>query len=210
MTRESDRAELTEEGHEAEHEMPAVSEGGDEGGHELLPPVEPKRSPITFNATKHGILSVSPVIPWFENEDDWLEFRDSFFESIRPDDFLQSFLTDRVAEIAWRLLRLRRYERESITSSLRDVARDMVLGARIAREPVPAPGTAERKEEMDSMAMHRLIPGEHTLDQINRYETRLHRHLQQTLRQIAALKKWSRELPALPRPGPFEDQPSQN
>lgn len=192
------------------HEMPALSGGGGEGGHEMVPPIEPQRSPVTFNATKHGILSVSPVIPWFETEEDWLAFRDGIFESIQPEDFLQSVLTDRVATIAWRMLRLIRYEREHIAGSLRDVARDMVLGARLAREDVPGPGTTGRKERMDSMAMHRLIPGEHTLDKINRYETCLHRHLLQTLRQIAALKKWTGDLPPRLRTGPFHEPLSQN
>ena len=177
---------------------------------DMEPPVEPQLSPVTFNATKHGILSVSPVIPWFENEEDWLAFRDGIFESIQPDNFLLSFLTDRVADIAWRILRLRRYERESITDSLRQVARDMVLGARLARGEVPAANTPERKEEMDSMAMHRLIPGEHTLDKINRYETRLHWHLLQTLRQIASLKKWTAGQPSSRRTIPFDEPPSSN
>jgi hypothetical protein len=186
-----------------------LAEGDDDEAGEMLPPVEPQRSPVTFNATKHGILSVSPVIPWLETEEDWLEFRDGIFESIQPDDFLQSFLADRVADIAWRILRLRRYERESIANSLRKVARDMVLNAGLAHQDIPPPESIERKEEMDRMAMYRLIPGEETLDKIGRYETRLHRQLLQTIRQIAALKKWTGDLPERLRSGPF-DGPSPN
>ena len=39
------------------------------------PPVEP----VTFSAVKHGIFSVSAVVPWFACEADWLAFRDSIF-----------------------------------------------------------------------------------------------------------------------------------
>ena len=51
--------------------------------------------PLIENAVKHGIFSVSPVIPWFEDDEDWFAFRDSIFESLQPQGWLQLALADR-------------------------------------------------------------------------------------------------------------------
>ncbi len=58
------------------------------------PPTEPALSPVKFNAVKHGILSVSPVIDFFENEEDWINFRDSIFDAIKPRDGLEDAFAD--------------------------------------------------------------------------------------------------------------------
>ncbi len=138
---------------------------------------------VTLNAVKHGILSVSPVIPWFENEDDWLAFRDTIFDEINPQGGLQRALADRSAAILWRIMRILRYEREVITASLVDLRKDMEVAASGA-EPL----TPDLKDMMDRRAMYRLLPGEDHLNKIMRYETRLHRHLLQTLHQIQSLR----------------------
>ncbi len=146
------------------------------------PPVEPERSTVRFNATKHGILSVSPVIPFFEDEDDWTAFRDSIFEEMKPDGGLQAALVDRIAALHWRIMRVLRYEREVITAGLLDVRKD--LQAHSDGRPL----TPELIAKMERRAMYRLLPGEDHLNKIMRYETRLHRHLLQTLNQFYALR----------------------
>jgi hypothetical protein len=155
------------------------------------PPTEPRRSTVRYNATKHAILSTSPVVPWVETEEDWLEFRDGFFSSIQPEDDLQCYLTDRAAGLMWRLQRAVRHEREAVTDNMRQIQRDIMLGAHITGEPAPDPGTPEYKRHVDSVAMARLIPDEQTLAVLGPYESRLHRHLIQTLRMIALHKKWT-------------------
>jgi hypothetical protein len=152
------------------------------------PPIEPTKSPVRFNATRHGILSVSPVVPLFEKEADWRAFRDSIFESINPQGGLEIALVDRSAAILWRMMRVLRYEREVITASISSIARDMALARSITGEKTPEGLTRKMKEEMDSWAMARLLPGDADLNKIMRYETRLHRHLLQTLHQLYALR----------------------
>jgi hypothetical protein len=88
-------------------------------------------------------------------------------------------------------MRAVRHERESITDNLRDINHDMLLAAQVAGEGVPEPGTPGHKRRADTMAMARLLPDEPTLAYLNKYESRLSRHLNQTLRQIALLKKWT-------------------
>jgi hypothetical protein len=161
----------------------------------LVPPIEPRRSPVRssarYNAAKHGILSVSPVIPWLESEDDWYDFRDGLFDALNPSDQLQAALADRAAGLFWRLMGVQRFEREVVTDNLRGIPQDMLLAAGLTGDDIPEPGTPEHKRYADTMAMARLIPDDQTLNTLNRYEGRLHRHLNQTLRQIALLKKWT-------------------
>lgn len=152
------------------------------------PPVEPTVSAVTFNAVKHGIFSVSPVIPWFEDEEDWYAFRDSIFESLQPRGGLEEALADRAATLLWRLMRITRFERESVAASLAEVGRDLRLAAAYAREELPKEVTPEIRQRMDSMAMRRLLPDEQAVNKIMRYEGRLHRFLLQTLHQLALLQ----------------------
>ena len=159
-------------------------------------PIEPRESLVQFNAVKHGIYSVSPVIPWFEDEDDWLAFRDSIFESLRPEGGLEQALADRVALLLWRLMRIIRYERESVTNSLSAVRRDLETAIYLRDEQLPADEvTPQMKTEMDRMAMDRLLPDDQTQNKIMRTETRLHRHLLQTLHQLALIKGFRHNLP---------------
>jgi hypothetical protein len=150
--------------------------------------VEPVVSPVTFNAVKHGIYSVSPVVPWFESEADWLEFRGQVFEEIRPQGGLQMALADRVATLLWRLMRIVRYEREVVTGKLMDVERDFrSRTSPRGDEPTESEILAARAK-MERMGLGRLLPDDATLNKIMRYESRLHRHVMQTLHQIALLQ----------------------
>jgi hypothetical protein len=154
---------------------------------DLQPPVEPTRSPVRFNAVKHGILSVSPVIPYFENEDDWEDFRNSIFEELAPEGGLQSALADRVASLLWRLMRAVRFEREVVTAAIMKVGSDLQTADSYLRNPQQAM-TEQLKERMDHMALSRLLPDDRDLNKLLRYEGRLHRHLLQTIHQIKLLK----------------------
>src|SRR3990172_7144518 len=140
----------------------------------LPPPVEPPLSPVRFNAVKHGILSVSPVIPVFENQADWEEFRNSIFQEIAPEGGLQLALADRVATLLWRLMRIVRYEREVVTDSIMNIGRDIHIADSYLGEP-PKVLTLQLKERMERAAMSRLLPEDHALHKILRYEVRLHR-----------------------------------
>lgn len=160
-----------------------------------VPPVEPTVSPVTFNAVKHGIFSVSPVVPWVESEGDWTEFRDSIFESLQPKGGLEIALADRVACLLWRLMRTVRYERESIASGLYNVRGDFEAQAAMAGKPVPASLDPDLKRILDMMGMLRLLPDEDVINKVMRYETRLHRHLLQTLHQMALIKGFRTSLP---------------
>jgi hypothetical protein len=152
------------------------------------PPTEPALSPVRFNAVKHGILSVSPVIHHFESEDDWIDFRDTIFQAIQPRDGLETAFTDRVAHLFWRLMRGVRYEREVINAAIASIPRDMALARSVTGQEQPARMTKELKKEMDRWGLARLLPADAELNKLLRYETRLHRYLLQTLHQLNSLR----------------------
>ncbi len=149
----------------------------------LEPPVEPSRSPVTFNAVKHGLLSVSPVIPLFESEEAWQEFRDAIFEEVQPDGGLQRFLTDRAAVLSWRLMRGVRFEREVIIQAILQANRDAATSDEGASD-----NDSTFKERIDKIALTRLLPNDQDMAKILRYESRWHRQLLQTIHQIKLLK----------------------
>ena len=150
---------------------------------------------VRFNALKHGVTSESPVIPVVESEDDWLTFRESIFQSIQPHGGLEEALADRVAVLLWRLMRIVRYERESVANAQARVGRDLAVAAAYARKKLPSEPTPEIVERIDRMLMDRLLPDDATLNKLMRYETRLHRHLLQTIHQLALIKGFRQSLP---------------
>ena len=154
---------------------------------DLAPPVEPTLSPVRFNAVKHGILSVSPVIPDVERDQDWESFRDSIFEEVNPEGGLLIALTDRVSMLLWRLMRIVRYEREVIAENIANSRRDIELADSYLSEARKTL-TWDLKERIDRVAMARLLPEDSETAKILRYEGRLHRQLLQTIHQIKLLK----------------------
>ncbi len=80
---------------------------------------------VRWNATKHAILAISPVVPGMENEKDWLEYRNGVLESLQPETQLEWILAERVALSLWRERRVILHEtaqirikRESITADV--------------------------------------------------------------------------------------------
>ncbi len=67
------------------------------------------------------------------------------------------------------------------------VGRDIHIADSYLGEP-PKVLTLQLKERMERAAMSRLLPEDHALHKILRYEGRLHRHLLQTIHQIKLLK----------------------
>ena len=145
---------------------------------------------VRYNAIKHGIYAETPVIPLLEREEDWETHRESVISAINPENGLMMALAERCAVLLWRLNRLIRYERESIARSqtTRAIGQDLALGAHLVGQTLPTTATQKEVDEIDDMLLARLIPDGSTIEKIMRYETRLHRHLLQTLHQIQSLR----------------------
>ena len=83
---------------------------------------------VSRNATKHGILSLRPVVAHFESEQGWQRHRQAILESLAPEGGLEEALAERVALCSWRLNRVTAYETENIAeeqeAALREVEED--------------------------------------------------------------------------------------
>jgi hypothetical protein len=80
---------------------------------------------VSRNATKHGILSLRPVVAHFESEQGWQRHREAILESIAPEGGLEEALAERVALCSWRLNRVIAYETESITQEQETVSEEL-------------------------------------------------------------------------------------
>jgi hypothetical protein len=132
---------------------------------------------------------VSPALPYFEREEDWLEFRDSVFEGIQPVGGLEMALADQVATGLWRQMRVIRYERETTAASQADWYTDLWIEAKLSRRPAPTQMTPEVKKKADVQAMRRMIPGGSRLNDIMRYQSMLRREVAQAMRHLERLQR---------------------
>jgi hypothetical protein len=94
------------------------------------PQTEAGKNAVRLNAAKHAILSLSPVIPGVEREEDWLAHRDGVIESLRPEGYLELSLAERVALNLWRLNRAARFESETIAIDQDSIKEDFVPSPR--------------------------------------------------------------------------------
>jgi hypothetical protein len=77
------------------------------------------------NATKHGILSLRPVVAHFESEQGWQRHREAILESLSPEGGMEEVLAERVALCSWRLNRVIAYETETITQEQEAVTEEV-------------------------------------------------------------------------------------
>ena len=89
-----------------------------------------------LNAAKFGIYSVTPVVPAFERQAEWLAHHDQAFQDLAPEGCMQEIIAERIAIITWRLRRLVRYEREQTRNRQRNIPENLALVSRIeGRKP---------------------------------------------------------------------------
>jgi hypothetical protein len=83
---------------------------------------------VSRNASKHGILSLRPVVVHFESEQGWQRHREAILESLVPEGGVEEVLAERVALCSWRLNRVIAYETENIAeeqeAALQEVEED--------------------------------------------------------------------------------------
>jgi hypothetical protein len=72
------------------------------------------KAAVRLNAVRHGITSPQVPIPGVEDADAWLAFRQAVIDDIAPVGAVEEALTERVAELHWRLRRIAPYEAELI------------------------------------------------------------------------------------------------
>lgn len=78
-----------------------------------------------MNSTKHGILSVKPVVTHFESEGGWKTHRQSILDSLGPQNGIEQALAERVALNSWRLNRVAAYETLQLSAAQEELVDDM-------------------------------------------------------------------------------------
>jgi len=161
-----------------------------------------------YNATKSGIYSVTPVVPHFERQSEWLAHRAGVFADLNPEGYMQEIIAERIAIKTWRLRRLVRYEREQIRNRQRNIGTDLaILAMSEHRKLAPEPEKRDL-EFIDRWAMDYLIPREKELAILMRWEGRLTRELRLDLLHLEHMKRQRRgdkrqPLLSLAEPEPF-------
>jgi hypothetical protein len=80
---------------------------------------------VSRNATKHGILSLRPVVAHFESDQGWQRHRQAILESLSPEGGMEEVLAERVALCSWRLNRVIAFETETITQEQEAVTEEL-------------------------------------------------------------------------------------
>jgi hypothetical protein len=80
---------------------------------------------VSRNASKHGILSLRPVVVHFESEQGWQRHREAILESLSPEGGMEEVLAERVALCSWRLNRVIAFETETITQEQEAVSEEL-------------------------------------------------------------------------------------
>ena len=77
------------------------------------------------NALKHGVLAAAPVVREMERTEEWEAHLEGVRSSLQPVGYLEDVLVDRVALLLWRMGRVARFERDSITAAVETAADSM-------------------------------------------------------------------------------------
>ncbi|MFB3891621.1 MAG: hypothetical protein ACE15C_06310 [Phycisphaerae bacterium] len=75
------------------------------------------KAAVAANALKHGIWSEADILTDIEDPDKWMAFIDSVKVDLAPEGYVEEQFADQIAQLFWRMRRVRRYETESIRAS---------------------------------------------------------------------------------------------
>jgi hypothetical protein len=59
---------------------------------------------VSQNAVQHGLTAKESII-YLENQDEFMQYRDSLLNELRPDGAMESVLAERIVSLSWRLKR---------------------------------------------------------------------------------------------------------
>jgi hypothetical protein len=59
---------------------------------------------VSQNAVQHGLTAKQSII-YLENQDEFIQYRDSLLNDLKPDGAMESILAERIVSLSWRLKR---------------------------------------------------------------------------------------------------------
>ena len=137
------------------------------------------------NATRHGILSRSLVVPGIEQESDWEVFRRGVIESYSPESPVELELAELVASGFWRKKRIMYFESADLAIAQETIAEDVKRKSAFYPILGEAPSEAVQMKREQS---HRLLLSKETMDKVIRYESHLSRELYKAMHELEAMQ----------------------
>ena len=152
------------------------------------PNTERGKAASSRNATRHGILSISPVVEG-ESEEEWERHLQGMIESLEPDSWHETVIAERIALILWRLRRVTLAEMAEVLFSQSSTEEDLAVTGAYAQRTL-SKGILPRIPEIrvEAEKYRRLLPGRLDFEKFVRYEAHLHRLYLQNLHELEALQ----------------------
>lgn len=136
-----------------------------------------------LNGLRHGLRAEIVVLPDIERAKEWEEHRAHLGDALRPQNYLEDLLVDRVALATWRLRRAARAEQAHVAHRLDRAAGEAGLDTLMAR-----PG----REPRDAAACERNFTMSHSVpsdELLARYETSAERSFHRALETLRLLRE---------------------
>jgi hypothetical protein len=147
---------------------------------------------VRHNAVRHGLRTHAIVIPGFEEQADWEQFSHDVIEAVRPANAIEYALAERIAQLAWRLRRASRAEREAtIAQAALDNAQSQWHQRDLERKAKEFGPRSRYQQALDTPAIElppRSLPPTEQLASISKYEARLNRQFLRTLHELEAIQ----------------------
>ena len=143
------------------------------------------------NATKHGVLSPTPVVGPLETLEDWTKYRRAMLKSLGASGGLEKALAERIASLLWRLRRLERFETALLELDQAEAAHQAAHpeeGSAFAAFQASIASDAVNDFKSSRLQVNAMLPKSADLDKITRYESHLSRQLFATLRELESLQ----------------------
>lgn len=104
------------------------------------------KAAVAGNATRLGIYASCPVVPLYEQADDWEAYRKGLLDDLAPVGALEEVLAERVASCFWRMRRVTRWEVSTVATRFQD------LSAHVAGWPAHITAQIAEKQALERQA----------------------------------------------------------
>lgn len=140
------------------------------------------------NATRHGLFSTQLLLPG-EDPAALATLREGLLRRLQPRDVLETQIVEQYIECSWKLLRLRKAEKEAYLDEM-TVMKQQLLDLAAGTE-FGAPRLSELPEPDSGLVMWRMLRGgkDAPLERLGRHEQRLRNTMQRCLRDLEKLQQ---------------------
>ena len=164
----------------------------------------PTRAAVRHNALTHGLRTADVIIAG-EHRQHWRHFHDLVISELAPATPIQRELASHIATIFWRLRRVPRAESwltgikdddknamfaefEMISRQIFDDIKASEIGEPFKPNEAYAPAAEPRTEPPGHPISHLMVPVEHALDRLVRYENHLYRQLYRAMDRLRRMQ----------------------